>query len=71
MNGTQALVGVLLAQGVLDRRRGLNTAGYISGYRGSPLGNVDTTLWSVAGDFALDACSLLARNCGSVSVTTP
>ena len=48
MNGTQALVRVLLAQGSLDRRRGLRTAGYISGYRGSPLGNVDTTLWSIA-----------------------
>ena len=48
MNGTQALVRVLLAQGALDRRRGLHTAGYISGYRGSPLGSVDTTLWSIA-----------------------
>jgi indolepyruvate ferredoxin oxidoreductase len=49
MNGTQALVRVLLAQGMIDRRRGLATAGYITGYRGSPLGNVDTTLWSIAG----------------------
>ena len=49
MNGTQALVRVLLAQGMIDRRRGLITAGYITGYRGSPLGNVDTTLWSIAG----------------------
>jgi indolepyruvate ferredoxin oxidoreductase len=49
MNGTQALVRVLLAQSSLDRRRGLRTAGYVSGYRGSPLGNVDTTLWSIAG----------------------
>lgn len=48
INGTQALARVLLAQSWLDSRAGLNTAGYISGYRGSPLGNVDTTLWSIA-----------------------
>ena len=48
LNGTQALARVLLAQSVLDRGRGLATAGYVTGYRGSPLGNVDTTLWSIA-----------------------
>lgn len=47
LSGTQAIVRVLLAQAGLDRRAGLNTAGYISGYRGPPLGNVDTALWSV------------------------
>ncbi len=48
INGTQAIARVLLAQAALDRRVGLNTAGYITGYRGSPLGNVDTTLWSIS-----------------------
>ncbi|HEX7819181.1 MAG TPA: indolepyruvate ferredoxin oxidoreductase family protein [Sphingobium sp.] len=47
MNGTQAIARVLLAQKERDRGQGLNTAGYITGYRGSPLGNVDTTLWSI------------------------
>jgi indolepyruvate ferredoxin oxidoreductase len=47
MNGAQAIARVLLAQRARDRRSGLNTAGYVSGYRGSPLGNVDTTLWSI------------------------
>lgn len=47
LNGTQALARMLLAQHALDAKAGLSTAGYVSGYRGSPLGNVDTTLWSM------------------------
>ncbi|HKY82697.1 MAG TPA: indolepyruvate ferredoxin oxidoreductase family protein [Sphingobium sp.] len=47
MNGTQAIGRVLLARKAIDTKRGLRTAGYISGYRGSPLGNVDTMLWGL------------------------
>jgi indolepyruvate ferredoxin oxidoreductase len=47
MNGAQAIARVLLAQQTRDRQHGLDTAGYMTGYRGSPLGNVDTTLWSI------------------------
>jgi len=42
LNGTQALVRLSLEQAALDRRAGLATAGYVTGYRGSPLGSVDT-----------------------------
>ncbi len=41
MNGTQALLRLAMLQRQCDQRAGLNTAGFISGYRGSPLGTVD------------------------------
>ncbi|WP_189369958.1 indolepyruvate ferredoxin oxidoreductase family protein, partial [Tateyamaria omphalii] len=41
LNGTQALVRLMLMQKVRDTAAGLNTAGLVTGYRGSPLGAVD------------------------------
>src|ERR1700750_2424006 len=45
LSGTQALARLPMLQRERDRAAGLNTAGFISGYRGSPLGMYDHTLW--------------------------
>ncbi|HEU4623113.1 MAG TPA: indolepyruvate ferredoxin oxidoreductase family protein, partial [Burkholderiaceae bacterium] len=48
MSGTQALIRLPMLQRVRDVACGLNTAGYITGYRGSPLGGVDLQAWKAA-----------------------
>jgi len=45
MTGTQALVRLAMLQRTRDAVSGLNTAGFISGYRGSPVGGLDQALW--------------------------
>ena len=44
ITGTQAVVRLLLMQRERDRLAGLNTAGFVSGYRGSPIGGLDQNL---------------------------
>lgn len=48
MTGTQALVLLTLLKQRRDQAAGLHTAGFISGYRGSPLGGLDKELWRAA-----------------------
>ena len=45
MSGVHALVRLPMLQRQRDAMAGLNTAGFISGYRGSPLGTYDQALW--------------------------
>ncbi|MCF4124180.1 indolepyruvate ferredoxin oxidoreductase family protein [Methylobacterium sp. SyP6R] len=44
VTGTQAVIRMLLMQQARDRAAGLNTAGFVSGYRGSPIGGLDQNL---------------------------
>src|ERR1700728_197128 len=46
LSSNQALTRLPLDQARRDRAAGLKTAGYISGYRGSPLGVYDSSLWA-------------------------
>ncbi|GAB1388175.1 hypothetical protein MASR1M6_03560 [Rubrivivax sp.] len=52
MSGVQALVRLPMLQRMRDAAAGLNTAGYISGYRGSPLGGYDQALWQAKAHLA-------------------
>lgn len=59
MTGIQALVRLPLQQRARDAAAGLNTGGYISGYRGSPLGRYDMELWAAEKD--LKAANVVFR----------
>ena len=59
MTGMQALVRLPLQQRARDAVAGLNTGGYISGYRGSPMGRYDMELW--AADKNLKAANIIFR----------
>jgi indolepyruvate ferredoxin oxidoreductase len=58
-SGLQALVRLPLDQAALDRARGWTTAGFISGYRGSPLNTYDLEL--AAASAFLDAANVVVR----------
>lgn len=45
LSGVQALVRLMLVQRLRDAAAGLHTGGFVSGYRGSPLGGLDEALW--------------------------
>jgi indolepyruvate ferredoxin oxidoreductase len=45
LTGAQAFVRLLMLQRQRDKLAGLNTGGFVSGYRGSPLGALDQSLW--------------------------
>lgn len=52
LSGVQALVRTLLVQRWRDQAAGLQTGGFVSGYRGSPLGGLDSALWEAEAELA-------------------
>src|SRR5436853_6534295 len=60
VTGYQALIRATLMQQERDRLAGLNTAGYVSGYRGSPLGGLDQQFMPAAA--ALDRHHVLFQS---------
>ncbi|MEP9350717.1 indolepyruvate ferredoxin oxidoreductase family protein [Xanthobacter sp. KR7-225] len=59
LTGTQAIARILFDQARRDREAGLQTAGFVSGYRGSPLGGVDLELWRVAKELEANRITFL------------
>ncbi len=53
MTGMQAVARLLINQSERDRAAGLDTGGFVSAYRGSPLGALDTALERAAGHLEL------------------
>lgn len=52
LTGTQALARIMLDQARRDKNAGHNTAGFVSGYRGSPLGALDLEIWRTRDKFS-------------------
>lgn len=52
LSGAQAIVRLAIDQRRRDAHDGFRTAGFVSGYRGSPLGGVDTALWQAAANLS-------------------
>lgn len=59
MTGTQALVRLVIEQGRRDHAQGRNTAGFVTGYRGSPVGTVDMQM--ARAQKILDDLNILVR----------
>ena len=59
LTGTQAIARLMLMQRARDAAAGLATQGFISGYRGSPLGLVDQTLWKAGEKFTAQGIRFL------------
>jgi len=60
LTGVQALVRLPMMQALRDRAAGLSTGGFISGYRGSPLGGLDLNLWRAKKYLAADGIEFAA-----------
>ncbi|TFW19060.1 indolepyruvate ferredoxin oxidoreductase family protein [Massilia arenosa] len=71
LTGTQALVRLMVMQKRLDAANGINSGGFVSGYRGSPLGAVDQEMWRARGilqEHAVDFLPAINEDLGATAV---
>ncbi|MFD2367884.1 indolepyruvate ferredoxin oxidoreductase family protein [Pseudoduganella sp. GCM10020061] len=71
LTGTQALVRLMVMQKRLDAANGINSAGFVSGYRGSPLGAVDQEMWrarTILGENAIEFLPAINEDLGATAV---
>ena len=71
LTGTQALIRLPMLQRERDLAAGLNTAGFISGYRGSPLGALDQQLWKAKPLSTAQSCARLVSHAAPCSWARP
>ena len=57
LTGTQAIVRLMLVQRARDLRAGVNTAGYVTGYRGSPIASLEAAMIALSGPHGPDSAS--------------
>ncbi|MEX0280821.1 MAG: indolepyruvate ferredoxin oxidoreductase family protein [Arenibacterium sp.] len=71
LTGTQALARIMLDQARRDRTAGFNTRGFVSGYRGSPLGALDLEFWRMKArreDAGIDFMPAVNEDLGATAV---
>src|SRR5439155_1068467 len=71
LTGTQALIRLMLLQRERDARSGLNTAGFVSGYRGSPLGGLGFAMSRYSGCWIAFKCVTDVVESGASVVVDP
>src|ERR1044072_4336749 len=71
LTGTQAIVRLMLTQRARDVKAGLNTAGYVTGYRGSPIASLEAAMLRARGILEPNHIKLMAGPNEGLAATAP